>query len=797
MLIIVENRVYYCGLIVSDTPVHFSKYFTAEDLQQMTDLIENSDEETSTAQHHFKPSESSRTHSPSHTAPVILPNNSHDPILPTLTPQSPMMSHVTSGIQNDISIDSPNFNFSSVIAQTIAQLDCDYIISPAPTPNVVMPVSSPMPIQTPIIENTLSDIEPSPRRRVSTRKKDKGRLRMVHQDQWLDVMRKKNKNLGNAYKSRDGKIRKKKEMGPCCGEKCQLKCSQKITNVDRDLLFVAFWSMGDIVRHWDFINKYCDKIPKRRVTTETASRREFTLRYYLPTKIDNKQDDNEVHETDSVSSKTQTTKIQVCKTMFLNTFGIKQGLVYSALKKLSLQGTVVHDKRGIHKHTKKITEEMIASVCDHVNSFAPVESHYVRRRTNKVYLDGSLTFARMFLLYKDWNDPQNQSKVKTARQYRDIVNKNINLGFHVPKKDQCDVCQVYKNLPRPVTEEQLNTYNTHMRNKTIARELKNKDKESTIKSKDVLTAVYDFQKVHGMPCGETSILYYKRKLTVFNFTIYEMGSRVAKCYVWDESTACRGANEVSSCLYDYIKEHHQKGIKTFNFWSDNCGGQNRNRIVFAAYLRAAKDFEVTITHKYFEKGHTQNEGDSVHALIERTAKNKIVYTPEQWYALIRWAKQDGNPYLVQEMTTLNFMNFKALLPGCNWTKNTNRERVFWSQLRQLEIWPQFSDRIQYKTDFCDHEFKCIIVNNALETPITRSRNRIRLDNSPLPAPLARTLTQAYEGKLPIPEAKLQDLKYLCRNNVIPSVYHDFYMSLMEGSNENQHDNEDEEDEEDE
>ncbi|CAH1645619.1 unnamed protein product [Spodoptera littoralis] len=138
-----------------------------------------------------------------------------------------------------------------------------------------------------------------------------------------------------------------------------------------------------------------------------------------------------------------------------------------------------------------------------------------------------------------------------------------------------------------------------MRNKTIAREFN-----------DVLTAVYDFQKVHGLPYGETSILYYKRKLTVFNFTVYEMGSRVAKCYVWDESTAKRGANEVSSCLYNYIKEHHQKGIKIFNFWSDNCGGQNRNRIVFAAYLRAAKAFQVT--HKYFEKGHTQNEGDSVH-----------------------------------------------------------------------------------------------------------------------------------------------------------------------------------------
>lgn len=38
--------------------------------------------------------------------------------------------------------------------------------------------------------------------------------------------------------------------------------------------------------------------------------------YYLPTK----QDDNWIHENNSVSPKTQITKIQVCKTMFLNSW---------------------------------------------------------------------------------------------------------------------------------------------------------------------------------------------------------------------------------------------------------------------------------------------------------------------------------------------------------------------------------------------------------------------------------------------------------------------------------------------
>lgn len=63
----------------------------------------------------------------------------------------------------------------------------------------------------------------------------------------------------------------------------------------------------------------------------------------------------------------------------------------------------------------------------------------------------------------------------------------------------------------------------------------------------------------------------------------------------------------------------------------------------------------------------QNEDDSVHALIERSAKHKVVYTPQQWCALIRWDQQNNNPYLVKEMTTADSIVFKILLPGCNWT----------------------------------------------------------------------------------------------------------------------------------
>lgn len=54
------------------------------------------------------------------------------------------------------------------------------------------------------------------------------------------------------------------------------------------------------------------------------------------------------------------------------------------------------------------------------------------------------------------------------------------------------------------------------------------------------------------------------------------------------------------------------GMKKFVFFSDNCCGQNKNKNYLAMLWYCLKKFKLTaIEHKYLEKGHTQNENDSV------------------------------------------------------------------------------------------------------------------------------------------------------------------------------------------
>ena len=42
------------------------------------------------------------------------------------------------------------------------------------------------------------------------------------------------------------------------------------------------------------------------------------------------------------------------------------------------------------------------------------------------------------------------------------------------------------------------------------------------------------------PKAFESSLYYKRRLNTFNFSIYDLGSSDAYCYLWNESVSGRG-----------------------------------------------------------------------------------------------------------------------------------------------------------------------------------------------------------------------------------------------------------------
>jgi len=203
-----------------------------------------------------------------------------------------------------------------------------------------------------------------------------------------------------------------------------------------------------------------------------------------------------------------------------------------------------------------------------------------------------------------------------------------------------------RHINWPASLEEKNklqvSYDKHLSNKTIARLKKNVDKERAINNPKYCVAVFDLQKVLTSPQSEVSSFYYKRKYATYNFTIFDIANKQGYCYMWTETEGNRGSNEIGTCLFKFIELLKDRGVEEFTFYSDNCGGQNRNRYIYSMWEYAASIYKVTIIHRFFEKGHTQNEGDSMHATIECAKKGKIIYVPSQWMTLVRCAKLKNN-----------------------------------------------------------------------------------------------------------------------------------------------------------
>lgn len=95
-----------------------------------------------------------------------------------------------------------------------------------------------------------------------------------------------------------------------------------------------------------------------------------------------------------------------------------------------------------------------------------------------------------------------------------------NISIYILKKDLCDTCVAYdtKNLSQ---EE----YDVHQKMKKEAREEKNKEKEFG-------TAVFtmDLQAVLLCPKSTVSSMYYKTKLVVHNFTLFNLKTQEGYCF---------------------------------------------------------------------------------------------------------------------------------------------------------------------------------------------------------------------------------------------------------------------------
>ena len=160
----------------------------------------------------------------------------------------------------------------------------------------------------------------------------------------------------------------------------------------------------------------------------------------------------------------------------------------------------------------------------------------------------------------------------------------MGLKFHKPKKDQCGLCESYRKGSDKEKENLHERYTRHIKEKDAVRVLKQEMKSKAQNESKFCAASFDLQQVLLLPISNRNEIFYKRRLSCYNFTIFNLENKAGHCYFWHEGQARRGTNEISSCVHQFLAEADEIGITEVAFFSDGCGGQNKNSVIPGMFL---------------------------------------------------------------------------------------------------------------------------------------------------------------------------------------------------------------------
>ena len=179
-------------------------------------------------------------------------------------------------------------------------------------------------------------------------------------------------------------------------------------------------------------------------------------------------------------------------------------------------------------------------------------------------------------------------------------------------------------------------------------------------------------------------------------------------------------------------------VKQVCFYSDTCGGQNKNSHVAAMFMTVLKDKKTLkcIDHKFLISGHTHMECDVDHAVIEKAKKKttmKISY-PYDWVQLIRGCKT-VNPFKVKVMECGDFLNFADTLKTIFVQKkiSENGDKFLWKDLQWARYCVEDTGILYYKSSLKSEDgFKKVNFRRRGKQIISGTITVLKIHKGPVP-----------------------------------------------------------------
>ncbi|XP_071056957.1 uncharacterized protein [Onthophagus taurus] len=362
---------------------------------------------------------------------------------------------------------------------------------------------------------------------------------------------------------------------------------------------------------------------------------------------------------------------------------------------------------------------MLIEIKQQIDKFPRMESHFCRAKTSKLYLHPDLSLSKMYTFFVEELEKQGRNHgVPSYATYRRVF-KQQNLSFSSPKKDQCALCFTFHEGDESVKENLRERYNLHTAEKTAVRAKKAVCKSEAQENPYILCAVFDLQQVI-YPISKESAIFYKSRLSTFNFTVYNIANKDCNCFFWDETASRRGSSEIATCIFKSLEEYSEKQkIVKANLFSDGCYGQNKNSIIAAMLMYVVNKFSALteITLSYFETNHGQNEGDSAHSAISKAiATAGSIFMPSQLHPVIRLARKKS-PYNVIPMTYKDFKALSKEIRILNVKISESGKRIKWTDIKEIQVRKTEPDKLFLKTSHLENTYDCIRLKRLLKNPL--------------------------------------------------------------------------------
>ena len=450
--------------------------------------------------------------------------------------------------------------------------------------------------------------------------------------------------------------------------------------------------------------------------------------------------------------------VPVCKKAIVSIFGITFRRIQTINEALSKTGMPSIDKRGRHGQNPKALDQSIKDrVHEHISSLRARKSHYSLKRSRKLYLRSELNVKKLHDMFQT-KFPDVKISYET---YRTIFNADFNIWFGYPRSDTCSQCDEYIHKVSDIDAKLKSEQNNNNNNEQLVKERQTVEVQNTLHKKKA--AVFyerkraarakaetdrtyeaicmDYQKNLPSPNITTNDIYYKRQLSCISFNIHVLSTKDSYFYCYDETIAKKGADDVSSLLYDFSMNRLNKLVCNLEIFCDSCAGQNKNYTIFKFIhwlVHVVRRFD-SVKIVFPIRGHSYMESDKDFGLLNQHTHAQV---PAEWWEQLRLSRNKPRPFVVIECDQSMFYAMKDYLGTARVYKNSCPFPT-----RPIKEFLCNKDYNQQIVKYCDSW------NGVLTTSVIVQRGKT-LPQKPSKMP------KSYSGPIPLKNTKFQDLQAL-------------------------------------